>query len=471
MGLAIVYSGCDGAMVHHPGLAHNFRGCVDLLDPKAVADNVGRKRRVLCTGFSCSRRLTPLDIGGGTTRFQSFGLPSPRAERKSMKAPQAVRSILLAVFPLLLVLQVVVWSVYLPAAWNGRTDFRCFYVAGYMVRSGLASRLYDYETEEKLQDSLVFPSRQDGVKPFIHLPYEALIFAPFSLMKFRTAYVAFLILNCGLLVASILLLSRVVHDRLPLLLVMAAGFLPFSFALASGQDSIIMLFLLSAALFMLERERNVLAGFLAGLILFRFQIAIPIFLLFLAWRRWKFAAGFALCALTALPLSLALVGLAQARTYAQALMTMSLGSPDAAHIKYNQTAAQMPNFRGFITVVAENHISIFWVHAAILLCSVTLIFWLSRQSPKNGCHAMLMAIPATAMVSYHLYIHDVSLIIIPAALVLLRSVNSRLLSYVGALAAFLAPVCAISLDNLFLAAIPVLLLAVSVTSAESAAES
>ena len=161
-------------------------------------------------------------------------------------------------------------------------------------------------------------------------------------MKFRTAYVAFLILNCALLVASILLLSRVVHDRLPLLLVMAAGFLPFSFALASGQDSIIMLFLLSAALFMLERERNVLAGFLAGLILFRFQIANPIFLLFLAWRRWKFAAGFALCALTARPLSLALVGLAQARTYAQALMTMSLGSPEPPT---SSTSKQRPRCR------------------------------------------------------------------------------------------------------------------------------
>jgi hypothetical protein len=69
----------------------------------------------------------------------------------------------------------------LPLGKSGRVDFRHLYTAGYMVRAGHAADVYDYALCEKFQNELVGPAQ--GVLPFNHLAYEALFYAPFSLLN------------------------------------------------------------------------------------------------------------------------------------------------------------------------------------------------------------------------------------------------------------------------------------------------
>jgi Glycosyltransferase family 87 len=69
--------------------------------------------------------------------------------------------------------------------------------------------------------------------------------------------------------------------------------LPVGHALAQGQDSLIVLLLLLGMLTALDARRDELAGVFLSLALFRFQIALPIAFLFLAWRRFRVIAGFA----------------------------------------------------------------------------------------------------------------------------------------------------------------------------------
>src|SRR5260370_33691623 len=72
-------------------------------------------------------------------------------------------------------------------------DFRSFYSAGYIVRSGEGAVLYDYDSEKRVQDRLVAPLWE--VVLFFYPAYAALPFVPLSELSYRGAYFVFLALN------------------------------------------------------------------------------------------------------------------------------------------------------------------------------------------------------------------------------------------------------------------------------------
>jgi hypothetical protein len=94
--------------------------------------------------------------------------------------PHYVRSLALGVPAILLGIQLSGWIGFIPVVTDGHFDFRQLYTAGYMVRSGHASELYVYDAQKAFQDTLI--SREQIALPFNHLAYEALLYAPFSLL-------------------------------------------------------------------------------------------------------------------------------------------------------------------------------------------------------------------------------------------------------------------------------------------------
>src|SRR5690242_6668914 len=79
-------------------------------------------------------------------------------------------------------------------------DFRQLYVSGFMIRSGLGSQLYSYRHQFELQNLLV--SQNWVALPFIRPAYAALLFAPFSYLPYRQAYLLWAICNVGLVVLT-----------------------------------------------------------------------------------------------------------------------------------------------------------------------------------------------------------------------------------------------------------------------------
>src|SRR5207244_3658037 len=65
----------------------------------------------------------------------------------------------LGLSPILIGLQIIVVVVFIPLAMRGGADFRQLYTAGYMVRAGYSSRLYDYNVQKDLQNKLVSPAQ------------------------------------------------------------------------------------------------------------------------------------------------------------------------------------------------------------------------------------------------------------------------------------------------------------------------
>jgi len=363
-----------------------------------------------------------------------------------------VQDILLGILPIVFCMQFLAWLTFLPKALRGHADFRQLYVAGYMVRTGHRTQLYDYAAQTYFQNTLV--SNDERALPFIRPAYQALMFVPFSLLPYRTAYLGFLLLNLLLLALAFLMLqprlrglSRVWPGLPPALFL---GFYPIALALMQGQDSILLLALLAAALVSLERNRDLTAGALAGVGLFKFQIVVPIVLLFLLWRRWRFVKGFMFSAILVGLLSFITSGWAETVVFVHSLLSVGAGLPAVpGEINFPLRINIMANLRGLIYGLASLRVPQRWLQVTtLLLSSIVVISVRARGRQQRGGDALVLAITAGVVVSYYLFIHDLSILLIPIVLTLDRFISrngtgepfGRAAAAISALL-FVAPMC------------------------------
>ncbi len=297
-------------------------------------------------------------------------------------------------------------------ALDGYGDFRHLYTAGYMVRSGHGAELYDYEAAREFQNQLVSKADRGLALPFNHLAYEALLFSPLSLMKYRTAYLTFVFINLGLLALCFHLLRPHFGDlsQLPrwLPLALPLGFLPSVFAMGEGQDSIVMLALAVVAFAMLERNRETQAGAVLALTLFKFQFSIPILILYFCWRRWAFVRGFAISAGAVLGLSIATVGPAGIIAYARELVSMSAHLSAGGQFRYGIHPDLMMNLRGLVYAAAHNRLSQDAEQFVVAVLSIAALIWALTKRPSFP-----LAVAVAVLVSYHCLTHDAILLFIP----------------------------------------------------------
>src|SRR3989475_1789564 len=324
-----------------------------------------------------------------------------------------VQDILLGILPIIFCMQFLAWLTFLPKALRGHADFRQMYVAGYMVRTGHRTQLYDYAAQAYFQNALV--SNGELALPFIRPAYQALLFVPFSLFSYRTAYLGFLLLNVLLLALAFLLLqprmrglSRVWPGLPPALFL---GFYPVALALMEGQDSILLLALLAAAVVSLERNQDLAAGTLVGLGLFKFQIVIPIALLFLLWHRWRFVKGFTFSATLLGLLSFITSGWAETVVFVRSLLSVGAGLPAApGGVNFPLRLNIMANLRGLIYGLARSRTPRAWLQVTTLLLSFLIVISVrARGWQQPGGDALVLAITAGVVVSYYLFIHDLSI--------------------------------------------------------------
>jgi glycosyl transferase family 87 len=386
---------------------------------------------------------------------------TPSAESPSVRY---LRDILLGLLPLLFGIQCMGWITFFPGALRGHADFRQLYAAGYMIWTGHAGELYDYQAQKAVQDALV--GADESALPFIRPAYQALLFVPFSLMPYRAAYLAFLAVNVILLGIAFWLLRPRLNNMarawqgLPIFTFLV--FYPVELSLLQGQDSILLLLLLGAALVALDRRRESAAGALVALGLFKLQIVIPITLLFLLWRRLRFCAGFALSACLVAAICVWTTGLAQTSVFFRALL--SVGGVAGHQISFPLRVSIMANLRGLVFGLAHSRLSASGILILTVLASAgTLLaaaFAARRQPSENQ---FILAVTASVVVSYYLFIHDLSVLLIPIILTLdryfgMEQTTDSLRSITGWTAALLliAPMCIFLMPgHFYLMALPI----------------
>jgi len=238
--------------------------------------------------------------------------------------------------------------------------------------------------------------------------------------------------NVALLVAALRLLLPSLENLSRVWVFLPAGiffgFFPITIALMLGQDSILLLLLFVLAMLSFNQQREFQAGLLVGLGLFKFQIVLPVALLFLVWRRWRFFGGFATSAGAATVMSVLIVGWSQVRVYLNSLVSMSVGlASKADQFRYGISPTSMPNLRGLIFAVAGGRVSTFWVQAITIAASFAVLLWVAvvGRNRWRGPDAFLVAITAACVVSYHMLIHDLTVMLLPLTLILSRFIESE----------------------------------------------
>ncbi len=354
--------------------------------------------------------------------------------------------VLYALLPLLLGLELVFWIVFVPIGLRGDSDFSIFYTAGTMLRTGNAHRLFDYNAELEVERSKV----SQTPAPYNHLPYEGLIFVPISKLPYRAAYIAFACCNFILAVASWWQLkpnSRAVSA-------LFAAYFPVSAAMADGQDSIILLAITISVWRLFSTQREGLAGALLGLALFRFTLVLPIVGLLLLWKRWRFVGAFALSSASVLLFSFWLVGVGQMRLYSRHLLSLGALAPqEAGYYSLTYALPRMMNIRGFFLNVVQNaHIGL----ACTLISSFILLIWVAWAGHTfERTQQFVLAIAFSVLVSYHMFIYDLTILLIPMAAAL-EMINHKLWR---PQAAVLLPLLGVPITYLwkpYLAAIPLM---------------
>jgi len=293
---------------------------------------------------------------------------------------------------------------------HGDVDFRAFYAAGEIVRSGHGARLYEYEYQQQVQAAVVGP--RDAALPFLYPAFAALPFVPLSVVSYRVAFFVFLAINLGLLVWVAVLL----RPWLPCFRDSGWGTLTaffgclfgVSIALMQGQISFALLVAYCGAWVLMQKERFFLAGLCLSVGLMKFQIAIPVVLLFLVWRQWRVVVGFIVGGLGFAAISLAMIGRAGAATYVRSMAGMTKQTaldPAAAKAHYGMFPVDMPNLHGL--TFGLSHGAGWGLALNIVLCCAVLVF-AARQKAS-----LLVALPAAMLVSYHMQPHDLTLLLLP----------------------------------------------------------
>jgi len=367
------------------------------------------------------------------------------------------RELVLGLLPLLIGFEILLWTAYLPLGLRGMADFRTLYASGYMARMHDARDIYDSDKLLEVKEHLA-PIGRTFNQPMDHPAYEVLLYAPLSFLSYRLALIAFVLFNLG----GVFLCARLLQPSFqalaarwkpfPVLLFLA--FFPITRAITQGQDSVLLLALLAGALFCLQKKSDWFAGLLTGLGLFKFQIVIPIALIFLMWKRWRFMSGFATSTVAVSLVSLLLVGIQGTRQYANMLLGMSLhlrSETDA--LRYSLSPRTMLNLRGLLSAFFVGRIPHWWLQGLIIASSLAVLLLVARRRPS-----LPLAIIAASLVSYHLNAQDASVLMIPIGFFLCA--DSAWLVLI-ALSALIVPVTAIWPLYGYIGAIPIVALFVS----------
>jgi glycosyl transferase family 87 len=307
---------------------------------------------------------------------------------------------------------------------EGLPDFSGSYTAGLLLRDGHGSRLYDDHLQESVQRSFspLAVQKRRTILPYLHLPYEALLYAPLAHFSYLTAYAIWLAVNLALLCAiPFLLRSRL--ERLgtaPVYLWLLAcfAFFPIFIALIQGQDSILLLFLYCLAWRSLERGSEFASGSWLALGLYKYHLVVP-FVLPL-WRRRKLIGGFLSVAAILGLVSLAITGWSSLRGYPRYLW----GTEHDLRYGFNTLPGLIANLRGLISgLVPAAHPEI---ETGLLVLLSAMVLWMmmyaadkTSSADSEGRRALFaLGLVGAVQLSYHLYVHDLSLLFLAIVLVL-----------------------------------------------------
>lgn len=176
----------------------------------------------------------------------------------------------------------------------------------------------------------------------------------------------------------------------------------------------------------LKANRDYRAGLFLALALFKFQIVLPLMLVFLVKRRWKAIFCFAAASVILILRSLQITGWGGLTEYPGLLLEQNQeAASELGQLQRVTFPSTMPNLRGLLYTIFANTMQDGFVIAGVILCSLIVVLALISMWKRYGETEeetlnlkFSLSLMAGLLISYHLQIHDLSLLLLPILSVL-----------------------------------------------------
>lgn len=308
---------------------------------------------------------------------------------------------------------------------NERTDFSVTYIGSRMVYLGLGPKLYDLAEQQKLKRVLL-----PDAEPLIyeHPPFEALLLAPLGALPYKTAYLIWGLIN----VAIWLMLTYLLRPYAPAprddlgYLALWLLFAPLGVALFEGQSSLLLVLLYVIAFIQLRSGRDFRAGAILGLALFKFQFVVPLAVIFLLQRKWRFMKGFLTIGTALGVLSLVAVGWRGIISYIHLLVGIATHPDNSSYGAAIGTAT----IQGFVHALLGGVLGHAAVSVIVAGVSIFLIVWTAGRWRKADLAAdrrtfdrrnfdlmFAAAIVVSLVTGFHMFTYDLSPLMLAMLLV------------------------------------------------------
>jgi hypothetical protein len=294
------------------------------------------------------------------------------------------------------------------------TDFTDRYAAGRMVLEGYGHQLYDFHAQEKFQ--IRYAGRIGEY--YIHPPFETLLFLPICLWSQQTGYLIWCLLNVGVLAYIAIVFQRHIFKRFDWRVLLPLFFLypPVLISFLQGQDSLLLLLVVTLAVVELRRDRDLTVGCLLSCGLFKFNIFLTLIVLVASLRGKRFLQGFGLGSVIALLISIGISGWGFLTAYPHFLMALS-SMPNASI-----QPAGMANIRGLVSVSgivqdAVARLTLIWIVSILLFWHAWKSFRASRSRFADATNlAFGNFVLVAILLSYHLSTSDLCIALLPMGL-------------------------------------------------------
>jgi hypothetical protein len=297
---------------------------------------------------------------------------------------------------------------------NCVADFVTFYAAAQLMWDDPQS-LYDLDRQQFYQNRI---AAVEKVLPFVYPPITAAFLAPLAWFEFSTAFLIMTLVNLLLIGQSLRLLIRGLHlsnDQSHWLLLFTLCNFAVHGVIFYGQTSAIVLFFLTAHVLAQRQAERPLAGVCAGLLCIKPQyLAIP-HLIMLVRRRWReFLVGAAVASVLIIGLFL-WIGFEASTQYFRLAHRMVSADSDW----WNQWRG-MHNLRVLVIygLPPAWHALTWWLLSALIVAILIWINWPEAKHSDDHATRWIVNCLGLMIVLPHLFTHDLTLLIIPCALLL-----------------------------------------------------
>jgi hypothetical protein len=301
------------------------------------------------------------------------------------------------------------------------TDFVNFYAAATIVRAGNSPTLYTAETQDPVLRSILGRKSLDY---FLHPPFFAAALVPLSYLKVERAFVVWTLFNLALVGSLPMILAESVSfvARRPYLGLVGMVFFPVLTTLTLGQDSIVLLFVISIGYVLLTRRRDAAAGLVFALAAIKFQYVLVIVGFLLVARKFRVAASFAVGGAILILASLLVTGFAGFAHYVQFVREYDLHDGyGAMHL------AQMVNWRGFFAGLGwMTHIRTYSTVGSVLLLILGIVCARSARAAESQDLAFSLYVAIALAASPYAYFQDTTILLLPIFLAMDSAVSGRI---------------------------------------------